>query len=45
MPNHEAPAIIRQIEGEPPRLTGDELPRLAITYANVSAGEPWNEAS
>ncbi len=41
----EVPATIRRIEGEPPRFVGDELSRLAVTYADVFAGEPWKEVS
>lgn len=39
------PVRIRQIEGTPPQFVGDELARLATTYANVFAGEPWREVS
>lgn len=41
----EVPAAIRRVEGEPPRFVGDELSRLAVTYADVFAGEPWKEVS
>lgn len=46
MNNYEKPPVrIRQIEGIPPRFMGDELARLAATYATVFAGEPWREVS
>jgi GNAT superfamily N-acetyltransferase len=46
MKNFEKPPVrIRQIEGAPPRFTGDELARLATTYADVFAGNPWREVS
>lgn len=41
----EVPAVIRRVEGEPPRFVGDELSRLAVTYADVFAGDPWREVS
>ena len=36
---------IRQIEGSPPQFAEEELARLALTYARVFAGDPWNEVS
>ncbi len=45
MTDLETFATIRRVEGEPPRFVGDELSRLAITYAEVFAGEPWREVS
>lgn len=41
----QTPVCIRQIEGTPPRFVGSELARLATTYADVFAGEPWQEVS
>lgn len=46
MRNFEKPPVrIRQIEGAPPRFVGTELARLAATYAQVFAGDPWHEVS
>lgn len=46
MKNYEKPPIrIRQIEGNPPCFVGDELARIAVAYARVFAGDPWNEVS
>lgn len=46
MKNFEKPPVrIRQIEGTPPQFTGNELARLATTYAAVFAGNPWREVS
>lgn len=46
MKNFEKPPVrIRQIEGMPPRFVGNELARLAATYAQVFAGDPWREVS
>jgi len=46
MKNFERPPVrIRQIEGIPPQFAGNELARLATTYAEVFAGNPWREVS
>lgn len=46
MKNFEKPPVqIRQIEGAPPQFAGNELARLAATYAGVFAGNPWREVS
>lgn len=46
MKNFEKPPVrIRQIEGTLPQFTSNELARLAATYADVFAGNPWREVS
>lgn len=46
MKNFEKPPVrIRQIEGTPPQFRSNELARLATTYADVFAGNPWREVS
>lgn len=46
MRNKEFPAVnIRQVERSDAGYARDELSRIAVTYAKVFAGSPWNEVS